>query len=627
MPHDVWAGIAGSLLLGDVGQVAPCCKATAEEASDAEFWFNVFMRSCWPRSGALLAFAEGGSDDPTRVDWRARLLARAQASPALVVDVGRGYSKYGIVHGVRGRPEGDGLPPQLVQHCSSPTHPPDCDHQELMDFIHVSLDEAFEQAAMDPLHSLRTVAVGGTAPLAAGRMAVLRGLLAKAEFNGRAVRLKKFDEESGRWLADLVPSSHPATSNDSRSQSMAEELPNGLSCKPLNLVPLRSACDLPVLIGEPFAVTASRGRSGQDDVGASSWARAFLARLASHPGPVHIVPQAQMALWSFGVNHGIVVNIGQGQTIAVPVIDGQIGASVACVSDIASGSLTQYMRQLLSRRFAWVDGRHLTFSRDLKEAHCYVAPPSFRSAAVSLETRIAAGEDVGVRPVMVDGPEIRDGRADDFELGVERVLVPELLFDPEMGGTPTLPQLVVKCAADALAGGLCDVEGVCRLFRQVVLVGGAADIPGIRPRTEHELRALLRSNQVPARISAAVTDPNDVFVLNPPLAANGPLTSPRFVPFIGGCVRAVSSERLLPLSPGAQGEEPGLMSMSRGLARVPGFRMWARREFMDLDGPAIFRTGGGGGEDDGIWNVLRLALGQGRNQQNLEEEETEGSDD
>ena len=35
-----------------------------------------------------------------------------------------------------------------------------------------------------------------------------------------------------------------------------------------------------------------------------------------------MVSQAQMALWAHGVDHGIVVNIGQSQTIALPVVRG-----------------------------------------------------------------------------------------------------------------------------------------------------------------------------------------------------------------------------------------------------------------------------------------------------------------
>ena len=38
---------------------------------------------------------------------------------------------------------------------------------------------------------------------------------------------------------------------------------------------------------------------------------------------VQVVSQAQMALWAHGLDHGIVVNIGQQQTIAVPVVRGR----------------------------------------------------------------------------------------------------------------------------------------------------------------------------------------------------------------------------------------------------------------------------------------------------------------
>lgn len=41
------------------------------------------------------------------------------------------------------------------------------------------------------------------------------------------------------------------------------------------------------------------------------------------PGDPQGVSQAQMALWAHGLDHGIVVNIGQQQTIAVPVVRGR----------------------------------------------------------------------------------------------------------------------------------------------------------------------------------------------------------------------------------------------------------------------------------------------------------------
>merc|ERR1719329_1397199 len=153
LPHDVWAGVAWCLDVRDVTSSKVCCKALSEEATDAELWFHLFMRSCWPPSGALLAFAEGCTADPLGVDWFGRLRSRAESLPWIVLDVGRGYSKYGIVHGLRGRPEGN-EPPRVLQLCSSPTHPPDCDHSDLMDFIHMELDVRLAAGAAAPDHPL-----------------------------------------------------------------------------------------------------------------------------------------------------------------------------------------------------------------------------------------------------------------------------------------------------------------------------------------------------------------------------------------------------------------------------------------------------------------------------------------
>lgn len=77
-------------------------KPLFQETTDAELWFQLFLRTCWPPSGALLAFAEG-TTTPVGIDWRARMQVRMESTPTIVVDMGRGYTKYTVVHGVRGR--------------------------------------------------------------------------------------------------------------------------------------------------------------------------------------------------------------------------------------------------------------------------------------------------------------------------------------------------------------------------------------------------------------------------------------------------------------------------------------------------------------------------------------------
>ena len=54
-----------------------------------------------------------------------------------------------MAHGVRGRWELDGHSPQLVQLCSSPTHPPDCDRNEQLCYIHHKLDRELLAAALE----------------------------------------------------------------------------------------------------------------------------------------------------------------------------------------------------------------------------------------------------------------------------------------------------------------------------------------------------------------------------------------------------------------------------------------------------------------------------------------------
>ena len=143
----------------------------------------------------------------------------------------------------------------------------------------------------------------------------------------------------------------------------------------------------------------------------------------------------------------------------------------------------------------------------------------------------------------------------------------------------------------------------------MVLVGGAADFPGIRPRVEYEMRSLLQQPEF-QKLSSCCESTDDVYVLNPPLDhSSNTLVSPRFVPLFGGCVRAASSAgygalerdkntgalRTLPLQ-----EEDLNREEAVGLRR--GF--FLQRRMLALQLPNIFRTGGGGGEDDQVWQEL-----------------------
>ncbi|CAJ1454689.1 unnamed protein product [Effrenium voratum] len=577
MPHEVCAGIVWSLGIGDVGQLAPSCKLFGLETADAELWFHVFMRCCWPPSGALLAFAES-TTTAIGIDWRARLQARTEATPTIVVDIGRGYTKYTVTHGLRGRWEVDGATPKLVQLCSSPTHPPDCGRDEQLQYIHHQLDREFLRAAADPCHRLHKAALAPNAQLAPGTYALWSG----AE-DPCIVRLHC--QETDHWSVEIL---------------MKRER---TSVRPETLTPLRRAHDLPILIGEPFIITANR----HQDV--RGWDNSIRMQLGNdRPGAVQVVSQAQMALWAHGVDHGIVVNIGQQQTIAIPVVRGEVVADCSAMCSIGSADLTQVMVSLMSRRAPSFDSSLMTWCRDLKEAHCYVSPPG----RGCMRARLAAGDDFGIRPIDVELPEYAGLRHEQrtMELAQERVLVPEVLFEANRG--QSLPTIILACANSVSCSGRCDQDGVRNLLRQVVIVGGAADFPGIRPRVEYEVRSLLQQPQF-EKLRGHLESADDVYVLNPPLdPASNPLVSPRFVPLFGGCVRAASSNEKE--GTGALRSLP-LMEMPQD---EPSFTL--QRRLFALQLPHIFRTGGGGGEDDHVWQMLESDQ---EGMEGLEEEEEE----
>ncbi|CAE8599629.1 unnamed protein product [Polarella glacialis] len=686
LPYEVSASVARCLGLASLGAVACTCHVMTEVAcKDAELWRFLFEKCCWPPSAALADFAEGVATCRAGVDWRERMRARAVAPPSIVVDIGRGYTKYGLVHGIRGRPEGEGHPPTLVQLCSSPTHPSDCDHNEQLQFIHTKVDDELARAAADAQHPLHWAALeseAGAVAQAGGR-ALLCGLRQCTDLNGCVVRLESFDQERGRFVAlvvclhaplmsgNLIPDGPPtettADSDDEESDDSGPAieaaievdlagLAEGVASQPesaalesqvsrirrslrllqslsgrsgvvphrqamsmrllvdsCHLKPVRRARDLPLLIGEPFAVTASGGMDGRSRSDPDRWALAMQAQLGVRRGPMRIVPQAQMALWAHGIDHGIVVNIGQGQAIAIPVVEGEVVASAACGSDIGSGSLTQLMMRLLSRRFSFLDSRVMTWCRDLKEAYCYVSPPPPAGVGSLLERFNAlqrAGGDVnntlGMQSVSVDAPFAAPGSV---QLDIERVVVPEALFDASLIGGPTVQGLVLSCIEKVLAREVCDGEALRALLRNVVLVGGAADIPGMRPRTEFEIRKLL-AERGSSSLKSALASTDDCFVLNPPLAdqhdqsrSSGSLTSPRFAPFFGGCVRAASSSSVASAAFGKPSSDTSAACgrAASTLAAVPGIAAWVRRQLFSLNAPAIFRAGGGGGEEDAAW--------------------------
>jgi len=145
----------------------------------------------------------------------------------------------------------------------------------------------------------------------------------------------------------------------------------------------------------------------------------------------------------------------------------------------------------------------LTRCRDLKEQHCAVSP-----TPLSREE----GPVHHAPPVQVSHGGIR------FELGLERFLVPEVLFQ----GRRSLPWLVHEAGRRAVAMVPPKERPAtwARLLGSVVVVGGTAMLPGLRSRLQSELQERVDSTEF--LMTEGLEDPPKVHVLEPLPKSGGP---------------------------------------------------------------------------------------------------------
>lgn len=207
------------------------------------------------------------------------------------------------------------------------------------------------------------------------------------------------------------------------------------------------------------------------------WRRDFLQPQIPRGSAALCVPQPLAALLAHTASpDGIVVNLGQREGVAVPILDRKLlRIAVMRRDSLGAAGLTQALLERLVDRRVGISHDMLTWCRDIKEKHCAVWP-----------SRLAAEASIGE---VIEGVEVTcEGRQ--IQLGRERYLVPEILFREGGQGLPGMILKAVECAVSTYPKELRpSLWG--RLLSSVVVVGGSADFPGLRPRLEHELTALL----------------------------------------------------------------------------------------------------------------------------------------
>eukprot|EP00160_Parvularia_atlantis_P020253 Unigene8310_Nuclearia_a/m.25508 Unigene8310_Nuclearia_a/g.25508 ORF Unigene8310_Nuclearia_a/g.25508 Unigene8310_Nuclearia_a/m.25508 type:complete len:323 (-) Unigene8310_Nuclearia_a:35-1003(-) len=188
---------------------------------------------------------------------------------------------------------------------------------------------------------------------------------------------------------------------------------------------------------------------------------------------LYISMQAVLSLYASGRTTGVVLDSGDGVTHAVPVYEGFALNNAIRRIDVAGRDVTHQLQMLLRKAgHSFSTSAEFEVVREIKERMCTVSPTAMREN--TLRPADALRE---VQPyTLPDGTEIK--------LGSERLLAPEVLFNPELIGEECVG--VHQVVLDAIRKTDLDLRQ--QLYANIVLSGGSTMFKGTRaspspPRT------------------------------------------------------------------------------------------------------------------------------------------------
>jgi centractin len=191
---------------------------------------------------------------------------------------------------------------------------------------------------------------------------------------------------------------------------------------------------------------------------------------------IHLGIQAVLSLYASGRTTGIVLDVGDGVSHAVPVYEGYAIQSSVRRIDVAGRDVTEYMQELLRKSgYVFHTSAEKEVVKMIKEKLSYVANDPSRE-----EKEWSAGKvkEKTVEYVLPDGSKIL--------VGAERFRAPEILFHPELIGLeyPGVDQMVV----DAI--NRTDLDMRKQLYGNIVLSGGGTLTRGFGDRLLRGVQAL-----------------------------------------------------------------------------------------------------------------------------------------
>eukprot|EP00735_Rhodelphis_limneticus_P015202 TRINITY_DN9385_c0_g1::TRINITY_DN9385_c0_g1_i1::g.28382::m.28382 TRINITY_DN9385_c0_g1::TRINITY_DN9385_c0_g1_i1::g.28382 ORF type:complete len:398 (+),score=113.40,sp/P85515/ACTZ_RAT/60.63/1e-163,Actin/PF00022.14/2.4e-128,MreB_Mbl/PF06723.8/28,MreB_Mbl/PF06723.8/1.9 TRINITY_DN9385_c0_g1_i1:42-1196(+) len=182
--------------------------------------------------------------------------------------------------------------------------------------------------------------------------------------------------------------------------------------------------------------------------------------------------QAVLSLYAAGRTTGVVLDVGDGVTHAVPVYEGFAIPHAITRSDVAGRDVTERLQLLLRKEgHVFHTSAEKEIVRTIKEQLCYVARDYKKEEDLVIEKSFPSSTF-----------ELPDGR--NIKISAERFRAPEVLFKPSLIGVEY--DGVHDCLLNAIQK--TDIDLRKRLYSEIILSGGSTLFSGFAERLLVELK-------------------------------------------------------------------------------------------------------------------------------------------